>query len=172
MLYTIYHNCQHFHVTTGQLGYYCDNKGVLANVFSPTAPGMAPYLQADADLVMEAKRLINIIPITILAAWAKGHYQGKDKEYRHVLNETADSLATSFNNTPQPQFIPCVKPIAPPNYGARLLYDGSTITNNLRPLMAQSLHCNNFISHIKKKNKWTDHTIQLVHWDAHEMAFT
>ncbi len=121
MLYTIYCICKHFHVTTGQLSYYCDNKGVLANVFSPTAPGIAPYLQADAVLVMEAKRLI---PVTILAEWVKGHYQGKDKEYKHVLNETADSLATSFNNISHPQFTPRVTPTAPPNYGARLLYDG------------------------------------------------
>jgi hypothetical protein len=58
--------------------------------FSPKAPGITPYLQADADLVMEVKRLLSIIPITILADWVKGHYNGKDKEYKHELNTTAD----------------------------------------------------------------------------------
>jgi hypothetical protein len=114
VLYTIYRICQHYHVTSGKLRYYCDNKGVLTNVFSPLAPGLAPYLQTDADLVMEAKRLLGIIPITILAEWVKGHYSGKDKEFKHELNDTADNLATSFNRHPQPPFLPQVKPVAPP----------------------------------------------------------
>lgn len=118
--------------------YHCDNKGVLTNVFSPTAPGIIPYLSTDADLVMEAKCLLGVILVTILAEWVKGHYNGKDREYKHELNEFAGSLATSFNSSPHPQLIPRIKPIAPLNYGARFLHDGSTITNKLRPLMAQT----------------------------------
>jgi hypothetical protein len=151
--------------------YYCDNKGVTANVFSHTAPGITPYLQTDADLVMEAKRLISIAPVTILAEWVTGHFTGKDKEYKHELNATADSLATSFNSSPHPHFLPCTNPLAPPAYGARLLYEVSTTTNRLRTLMPQSLHRKKFISHIMKKNQWNESTFQLVHWDAHEMAF-
>jgi hypothetical protein len=37
---------------------------------------------------------------------------------------------------------------------------GSTITNKLRPLMAQSLHRQALISHIIKKNKWEQRTFQ------------
>ena len=128
--------------------YHCDNKGVLTNVFSSTAPGITPYLQADADVVMEAKRLINAIPVTIIAEWVKGHYSGKVREIKHELNEITDTLATSFNSSPHPKFNPNKNPIAPPNYGARILYEGSTITNKLHPLMAQSLHQQALISHI------------------------
>jgi hypothetical protein len=88
--------------------YHCENKGVLTNVFSPTAPGITPYLQTDADLVMKAKCLLNAIPITILVEWVKGHYNGKDREYKHDLNDIADSLATSFNRSPHPHFVPSV----------------------------------------------------------------
>jgi hypothetical protein len=80
--------------------YHCDNKGVLTNVFSTTATGTAPYLQPDADLVMEAKRLLEAIPITILAERVKVHYNGKDQEHKLDLNEIADSLTTSFNPSP------------------------------------------------------------------------
>jgi hypothetical protein len=73
VLYTIYCICQHFQVTSGKMKYHCDNKGVLTNVFSPTPPGITPYLQTDADLVMEAKHLFNAIPVTILVGWVKGH---------------------------------------------------------------------------------------------------
>ncbi len=83
VLYIIYRICSHYQVASGKMKYYCNNKGVFATVFSPTVPGLTPYLQADAELVMEAKRLISIIPITILAEWVKGHYTGKDKEYKH-----------------------------------------------------------------------------------------
>jgi hypothetical protein len=101
---------------------------------------------------MEAKRLLSVILVTILAEWVKGHYNGKDRGYKHELNEFAGSLANSFNSSPHPQFIPRIKPIAPLNYGARILHDGSTITNKLRPLMAQSLHRQTLVSHITNKN--------------------
>lgn len=109
--------------------YHCDNKGVLTNVFSTTATGTAPYLQPDPDLVMEAKRLLEAIPLTILAERVKGHYNGKDQERKLDLNEIADSLATSFHPSPHSQFVPSIKPIAHPNDGARLLYEGSLPTN-------------------------------------------
>ena len=75
------------------------------NVFLSTAPGITPYLQADADLVMEAKRLLNATPITIIAEWVKGYYNGKDREFKHDLNEITDSLATDFNSSPHPNHI-------------------------------------------------------------------
>ncbi len=141
------------------------------NVFLSTAPGITPYLQADADLVMEAKRLLNATPITIIAEWVKGPYNGKDWDFKHDLNEITDSLATDFNSSPHPNHIPHRKTIASPNYGARLLFAGSTITNKLCPLMAQALHRESLIAHIVQKNKWDEHTFHLIHWDAHEMAF-
>jgi hypothetical protein len=122
---------------------------------------------------MEAKCLLRIIPITILAEWVKGHYTGKDKEYKHDLNTMADSLATSYQRTPHPPLTPRSQTVAPPNFGARILHDGSTITNKLHPIMARALHRQNIISHIlkKTKTKWMESTFNLIHWDAHEMAF-
>jgi hypothetical protein len=102
VLYTIYCICLHFQVMGGKMKYHCDNRGVLTNVFSTTTPGIAPYLQTDADLVMEAKHHLEAIPIMILVEWIKGHYNGKDREHKHELNEIADSLATSFNRHPPP----------------------------------------------------------------------
>jgi hypothetical protein len=171
VLYLIHRICHHYQVQGGQLKYHCDNRGVLKNVFSSATPGIAPYLQADADLVMEARHLLSIIPVTIIAEWVKGHYSGKDREFKHDLNEIADSLATSFNSVPHPNFKPRLQPIAHPHYGARILYEGSTITNKLRSLMAQALHRPALVSHLIRKNKWEERTFHLVHWDAHEMAF-
>ena len=142
--------------------YYCDNKGVLRNVFNLTAPGIAPYLQTDADLVMEAKRLLGIIPITIITEWVKGHYNGPDRAYKHDLNATADELATSFHRSPHPQYGPRNKPVAPANYGARILYEGSTITSQMRNLMSKSLHRPSIVAHIMKKNNWSTNTFNLV----------
>jgi hypothetical protein len=120
---------------------------------------------------MEAKCLLNIIPVTIVAQWVKGHYAGKYREYKHDLNDITDSLATSFHCRPHSHFVPMIKPIANNYFGARVSYEGSTITNKLRLLMAQALHRDTIISHILKKTKWTNRTFQLIHWDAHELAF-
>ncbi len=72
---------------------------------------------------------------------------------------------------PHPNLFPHIKPLTYPNYGARILYEGSTITNKLHPLMAQSLHCQTLVLHIIKKNKWNESIFCLIHWDAHEMVF-
>ncbi len=54
-------------ITTGKIKYYCDNKGVITNVFSTTVPGISPFLNTDYDLVLAAKTLLHLISITVAA---------------------------------------------------------------------------------------------------------
>ena len=138
-------------VTTGKVKYYCDNRGVIANVFSNTLPGISPFLNTDYDLVLVAKTLLHLIPVSVAAEWVKGHYTGKDKEFKHTLNDTADKLATKFNRHPHPRFRPCHIPIAPPGYKIRLLHDNSVITSKLYSILSQGLHRQNLRNHILKK---------------------
>jgi hypothetical protein len=57
---------------------------------------------------MEACHLLTLLPVTILAGWVKGHYDGNHREFKHDLNEMADTLAGKFNKhqlQPSPQNI-------------------------------------------------------------------
>jgi len=92
-LYLIYRVCQYYQITDGAMTLYCDNKGALKNAFQPIPAGITPYFKTDHDLIKLAQSLINLIPIVISTAWVNGHYNGKDKEYKHTLNDQADRLA-------------------------------------------------------------------------------
>jgi hypothetical protein len=36
------------------------------------------------------------MPLTIAKEWVKGHYQGKNRQLEHIMNEHADDLAGAF----------------------------------------------------------------------------
>jgi hypothetical protein len=55
---------------------------------------------------MEARQLLTLIPVTVLAGWVKGHYHGDHREYKHDLNDSVDKLAGDFSKHPDPAFIP------------------------------------------------------------------
>jgi hypothetical protein len=171
ILYTIYRICQHYQVTSGKVSYYCDNKGVLSNVFSYRTPRISQFLQPDSDLVMAARHLITVIPVTIVSGWVKGHYTGEYREYKHDLNDMVDHLVGAFNKSPDPAFTPKRMPCLAPDYAVRLIYKDSSVTTKLYKTMASELHRNRFIEYIKQKCHWSSTTFNQVHWDAHEVAF-
>ena len=171
ILYIIHRICSHYKVDSGRAKYFCDNKGVLKNVFTTSTPTISQFLNTDHDLVLIAQRLLGLLPVTIVAEWVKGHYTGEHREYKHDLNNTVDKIAGAFNkNPPRPlrqRQLPCLIP----GYSIRLLHDGSTITTNLYSTMSIALHRTSFITYLKSKHGWTDRTFELIHWDAHESAF-
>ena len=156
---------------SGRAKFHCDNKGVIKNVFSFSNPTISQFLHADYDLVIIAKRLIKLLPVTIVAEWVKGHYTGDNREHKHDLNDMADQLAGKFNKNPPATLRQNTLPCSIKGYAIRLLYDGSTITNKLYSTMSIALHRQGLITYIKEKNGWTDNTFNLIHWNAHETAF-
>jgi len=150
---------------------YCDNKGALKNAFQPIPAGITPYFNTDHDLVELAQSLLQILPIIVTTAWVKGHYEGKDKEFKHVLNDTADRLAGSFQAKQTPHHT-IRKPLPPPGYRVRLLYDSSTRITKIKSVLVTSMHEDNIVAHILKKSRWTRRVFDKVHWDAHERAFS
>jgi hypothetical protein len=55
VLHDIYRICMHHSVTCGKVWYYCDNRGVISNVFNNNVPGIFPFFNTDYDLVLVAK---------------------------------------------------------------------------------------------------------------------
>ena len=171
ILYTIYRICSHYQVKSGKLKYHCDNKGVIKNVFTNQPPTISQFLATDYDLIATAKRLLTLIPATIVTEWVKGHYTGDFREHKHNLNDKADKLAATFNKHPHPSYVQKTMPCSLPNYAIRLIHDGSTITTKLYHTMSVALHRNNLVTYLKKKHGWSDATFNTIHWDAHELAF-
>jgi len=84
---------QFYNITTGTTKLYCDNKGALSNAFKLIKAGITPYFNADHDLIEVAQTMFQLIPVLIATEWAKGHYSGNKREYKHNLNDSADCLA-------------------------------------------------------------------------------
>jgi hypothetical protein len=171
VLYIIYRVCSAYDIQAGKVNYYCDNKGVIQNVFHPSCqPSITSFLATDSDLVYTARSLLDIIPITIIGTWVKGH-QKDDKDPKHVLNNTAGKLARDFLQHHPPRYRPKRLPTALPNYRVRLFYDDSVITSNLYSIPSTSLHQDSLKAYIIKKTGWAPATFDLVNWTAHGRAF-
>ena len=169
-LYLVYRICQFYSITVEAAKLYCDNKEALKNAFSPIKEGITPYFNTDHDLVEVAQSLLQLLPITIGHEWVKGHYEGKNKQYLHYLNKEVDEIAGAYQLHQRPH--PTVrKPLPPPGFRIRLLYESSVITSKVQSALQNSFHGSSIEEHILKKTKWTRRVFNLVHWDAHERAF-
>jgi glutaredoxin len=169
-LYLIYRVCQFYDVEAGAIKLLCDNKWALTNAFKPIKAGITPYFHTDHDLIELARALIQLIPLIITSEWVKGHYEGKDKQYKHTLNAEANKLAGEFQDQQSPHST-LIKPIVTPNYRIWLLYDTSVITSGISNTLVTSLHDAQLVAHLQRKYGWTSQTFGKIHWDAHERAF-
>jgi hypothetical protein len=133
---------------------YCDNKGAPKNAFRPIKAGITPYLAADHDLIEVSRFLIQLIPVVIATEWVKGHYRGKDREYKHRLNDTADRLAGDFQGRQHPHRT-IRKPIAPLDFKVCLLHDSSVMTSKAYQCIVTNIHDPPLAEHIQRKAKWT-----------------
>ncbi len=93
ILYILHRICSHYKIEAGKASVYCDNKGALSSVFSDASPNISSYLSPDYNLIELCKQMLKILPITVVHAWVKGHYTGKQRELKHDFNEQADRLA-------------------------------------------------------------------------------
>jgi hypothetical protein len=171
VLYIIHRICHHYQVTQGQAKCYCDNKGAVTNTFAPRQRGITPFLNTDYDLIHLAQGLVQIIPVTIIGEWVKGHYTGPQREYKHVLNHRVDRLATRFQQRQSHRFTTLRKPLAPPDFRICLLMDNSVITSKYYTKLATAMHNKPMEEYIMKKTKWTLRTFHKVDWLARERAY-
>lgn len=63
------------------------------------------------------------------------------------------------------------KPLPPPGYKVRVLYESSVMTAKAARILVDAFHNKPIEDYIMKKAKWDRRTFLLVHWDAHERAF-
>jgi hypothetical protein len=171
VLYIIHRICQHYQIKEGRAKCHGDNRGTITNDFSPIRPGITPFLTTDHDLVSLAQGLLQIIPVTVLGEWVKGHYTGMSKEYKHELNHRVNSMATQFQKRQPQRYTTLRKPLTPPDFTVCLLHDHSIITSHLYRVLRDAMHEKPMKDYIMKKTQWSPTVFQKVDWTVHERAF-
>jgi hypothetical protein len=153
---------------------YCDNKTALHAVFAPHRQTNNPYkhLQADFDLIICARGLLaQLTPsISVKHEWVKGHYTGSQRTLKHDLNEIADTMAGTLNNTLKNE--DKTPPIPHPLYEAELIHNGHIVTSKLDQIVISALHSTPLQHYIIKSAGWSRSTFYAIDWEAHKMAFT
>jgi hypothetical protein len=168
--YMTFRICQYYHLSSGKLLCYCDNKGAINSAFTSACPGTTPFLRLYYDILELIRNLIIIFPITAAGSWVKGHYKGKDIKFEHRLDHTAVSLATQYNKSQEIGFKTLPTPLPPPGYKVRLLQDTTVITSKLNRTITQAIHDHILEAYIMKKYKWSPRTLHLIDWQAHKSA--
>ncbi len=171
VLYIVHRICQSYNISAGKVVLYCDNKGALRNAFKDNPPGISPTSAADYDILRLARRYIQLIPVSISGEWVKGHYNGKDKAFKHEMNDLADSLANEHMSNQQAPFKTLRCPLPYPDYRARLVVDKSVVTSKLNLTIYTAVHEHNIIQHILKKTNWTQAQFSSVNFNAFEQAY-
>ena len=116
LVYIVYRISTFHKVDSGKLRLHCDNRSALNKAVSPAPLGITPFLSSDYDLIDLVRLYFGLLPIITRGEWVKGHYSGKERAYKHDLNDQADFLATSANQSMPPAFRtkPVITP--PPGY--------------------------------------------------------
>jgi hypothetical protein len=118
-----------------------------------------------------ADTFINLLPITIIGEWVKGHYTGKQRKVQHDLNDEVDTLASGHCNN-QPYGWSSLKLLTPPpGYKVRLLFQNSIITSCFYPTLAAACLEHELKNCILKETKWSSSTFATIDWTAHMTEF-
>jgi hypothetical protein len=137
----------------------------------PPPPGVTPFFSLDFDLIHMADTFINLLPITIIGEWVKGHYTGKQRKVQHDLNDEVDTLASGHCNN-QPYGWSSLKLLTPPpGYKVRLLFQNSIITSCFYPTLAAACLEHELKNCILKETKWSSSTFATIDWTAHMTEF-
>ncbi len=171
-LFLILWVCHTYNVETGNVIIYCDNISALNRIFTKERPSNNPLRQlaADIDLITCARDMILRLPVAIHISkeWVKGHYTGKEKQLKHILNDMADQLAVD-HNTYQRQA--GIKFFPSPLSEVKLLHNGMPITSRYAQVIKDARHTDALKSSIFKQTGWTPHAFSKVDFTAHKAAF-
>jgi hypothetical protein len=115
-IYIIFCIRAHSGIRNGYVKIYCDNKGAITNAFQPVQPGISPYTTTDYDLFQAIKTILQVLPISMVGEWVKGHHSGRNRQIQHDLNDIADQLATDHMADLPAQFQTQLLPVPPPNF--------------------------------------------------------
>jgi hypothetical protein len=171
LVYMVARICRFHNISSGTLCIYCDNKTALSKVTDSVPHGITPHLSSDYDLVAMIHLYLALFPITVVGEWVKGHYSGKDRKYKHDLNDRADQLATTAHRSLPKSFVTSPTAAAPSGFRLRLLCKDGLITSNYYRILTQAHHDQPIIDYIIKKTGWTLATFNEVDWDSHQRAF-
>jgi ribonuclease HI len=164
--------CKTNHIRSGTAVLYSDCEKAIKNTTMKSYTGIAEHNMPDADLVQEAKRLLEETPIRISIAWVEGHPTGPILSVTQNLFQQAHKLANQYLKNPHPQFRPSTIVIDPPSSRASITFENSTITSKLPKLIHHGLHVQPLIATICKEAKWSKSTYDSVDWEAFGKAFT
>ncbi len=78
--------------------------------------------------------------MTVLGEWIKGHFNGKDKAFKHNMNGLADSLGTE-HMVDQPTHFKAVHcPVTNPTYKLCLKVHNLVVTSKLYTTLSTAVH--------------------------------
>jgi hypothetical protein len=129
-------------------------------------------LATDTDSITCARDILLQLPVNVHTSkeWVKGHYTGKKKALKHILNDMADQLATDYNSFQRP--INGTMSIPSPISKVELLHRGMIITSRLPYLIKEARHTDALKACVLKQTGWNDNIFQKVDFLAHKQAFT
>jgi hypothetical protein len=171
-LYIIHRICNYYHLTSGKVTLFFDNKGAIRKAFQNRPLGITPYLTIDDDLLQLIQYLVQLLPIPLIGKWVKGHYTGKKREIQHDMNGIVDDLASRHLERPPKTFTPKKFPEAPPGYRVILCYDKSVKTLKYYSTLAKIHHDDQLKHYILRKTQWSATVFNKVSWKAHQRAFS
>jgi hypothetical protein len=173
ILFLLLRICNEHDVEGGDVIVYCDNISALNQVFTKTHPSNNPLKQlaTDIDLIACARDILLQLPVDVHISkeWVKGHYTGKNKELKHILNDMADQLATDYNTFQRP--LTGVTPSPSPISEVELLHNGMIITSRLHHIIKEARHDGALKACVLKQTGWNNNTFQKVDFTAHKQAF-
>jgi hypothetical protein len=171
LLYLVYRISEYHGVHSGRVHIYCDNKSALQQITKVAPLGIPPYFSSDYDLLELIRLYFNLLPISAVGEWVKGHYTGDKWEYKHNLNDRADYLATHAHHELPRTLRTVADSTPPPGYKVRLKNARGLITSKFYKMVSLAHHEQPLISYIMKKANWSSVTFHSVDWDAHSRAF-
>jgi hypothetical protein len=162
--------CKDQNILSGHVTLFCDSNKSLRYVFDDALKSPLDQVKPDMDLILSAKDILHLLPITVKHEWVKGHYRGPDRAPQHEINELADDVAKDYNYQCRRPILLDINEILSPCKEVALQSKEVVITSNLKKVVEESINTAPLIAKILKDTVWSESTFHSVDWDSHEKA--
>ena len=132
--------CKDQNILSGHVTLFCDSNKSLRYVFDDALNSPLDQVKPDMDLILSAKDILHLLPITVKHEWVKGHYRGPDRAPQHEINELADEIAKDYSYQRRRPILLDINEILSPCEEVALQSKEVVITSNLKKVVEENIH--------------------------------
>jgi hypothetical protein len=153
---------------SGQININSNHKQAQREAFNNSPVGVCIATQADSDIILEIRRLWQLIPVPISVYYGPSQNAGVPETTPTMLS--GQQAFKHFLQQPDAIALQAIQAYTLPSRVITILHKGVVINTHLLQTLRKERHSANLQEKLMKDNKWSKAQFDLVDWESYHKA--